>query len=67
MTQLVREAQERGEFAAELAPESVARAMLALFQGFILQQAWDEHVDVAAFLETVEAFVDALQAHRVAR
>jgi AcrR family transcriptional regulator len=65
MTLLIREAQERGELALDLDPDSVARAMLALFQGFILQQAWDERVDVAAYLETVEAFVDALVASSV--
>jgi AcrR family transcriptional regulator len=57
---LIREAQERGELRPELDPDSTARAMLALFQGFILQQAWDARVDVAAYLETVEAFVDSL-------
>ena len=40
--------------------------MLALFQGFILQQAWDERVDVDAFLDTVETLVDALT-ERVAK
>ena len=60
MADLVREAQERGELSPALDPDSVARAMLALFQGFILQQAWNEEVDVAAYLETAEAFVDAL-------
>jgi AcrR family transcriptional regulator len=67
MAQFVREAQERGELAPGLDPDSVARAMLALFQGFILQQAWDERVDVAAYLETVEAFVDALVTQGVTR
>jgi AcrR family transcriptional regulator len=66
MAELVREAQERGELSPGLDPDSVARVMLAMFQGFILQQAWDERVDVAAYLETVEAFVDALQTQRVA-
>jgi AcrR family transcriptional regulator len=62
---LIREAQERGELRRELDPDSTARAMLALFQGFILQQAWDERVDVAAYLETVEAFVDSLVPEQV--
>jgi AcrR family transcriptional regulator len=63
--ELVREAQQRGEMASDLDPDSVGRMMTALFQGFILQQAWDEHADVAAYLETVEAFVDALLTERV--
>jgi AcrR family transcriptional regulator len=57
---LVREAQERGELRAELDPDSVARVATALFQGFVLQQAWDESVDVAAYWETVEAIFDAM-------
>jgi AcrR family transcriptional regulator len=58
--QLVREAQEKGELDDSLDPDALARVMLAMFQGFILQQAWDERVDVASFLEAVEAFLDAL-------
>jgi AcrR family transcriptional regulator len=63
--QLVREAQEKGELDRSLDPDGVARVMLAIWQGFILQQAWDEHVDVASYLETAEAFVDALVGERV--
>jgi AcrR family transcriptional regulator len=63
--QLVREAQEKGELDQTLDPDALARVMLAMFQGFILQQAWDEHVDVASYLETAEAFVDALLSERV--
>ena len=60
MAQMVREAQEAGELADDIDPDSFARAMLALFQGFILQQAWEPDADVAAYLETAEAMVDAL-------
>jgi AcrR family transcriptional regulator len=66
MALLVREAQDRGELPRELDADSLARALLALFQGFILQQAWDERVDVDAFLGTVETLVDALT-ERVAK
>ncbi len=57
---LVREAQEQGELPADLNPDSVARIVTALFQGFVLQQAWDESIDIAAYYETVEAIFDAL-------
>jgi hypothetical protein len=66
MTLLIREAQDRGELPSALDAASLARAMLALFQGFILQQAWDERVDVTAYLETVDSLVDALAAQSVA-
>jgi AcrR family transcriptional regulator len=65
IAELVREAQGRGDLPGELDPDAVARVMLALFQGFVLQQAWDESVDVAAYLETAEAMVDALVPQRV--
>jgi TetR/AcrR family transcriptional regulator, transcriptional repressor of aconitase len=58
--QLVRQAQEKGQIDGGLDPDALARVMLAMFQGFILQQAWDERVDVLAYLETAEAFIDAL-------
>jgi AcrR family transcriptional regulator len=66
IAKLVREAQERGELAPGLDPDAVSRVMTALFQGFVLQQAWDASADVAAYLETVEAMVDALLAEPVA-
>jgi AcrR family transcriptional regulator len=63
--QLVREGQESGELDRSLDPDAVARVMLAMWQGFILQQAWDERVDVDSYLEAAEAFVDALLTERV--
>jgi AcrR family transcriptional regulator len=65
MAQLVREAQERDELDPGLDPDAVARVMTAMFQGFILQQVWDEQVDVASYLEAAEAFLDALLTARV--
>ena len=66
VARLVREAQESGELADDLDPDAVGRVMLALFQGFILQQAWEPGADVTAFLETAELMVDALARERVA-
>ena len=63
---LVREAQEKGELRADLDPDSVARVVTALFQGFVLQQAWDESLEVAPYFETVEAILDALVPDAVA-
>jgi AcrR family transcriptional regulator len=60
MAEMAREAQERGELSEDIDAEAFARAMLALFQGFILQQAWEPDADVASYLETCEAMVDAL-------
>jgi AcrR family transcriptional regulator len=62
MAALAGEAQERGELAPEIDPEGLARMLLALFQGFVLQQAWDPRADVAAYLETVETVIEAVLA-----
>jgi AcrR family transcriptional regulator len=60
MAGMAREAQARGELSGELDPEGLARVLLALFQGFVLQQAWDPRIDVATYLETAETVIDAV-------
>jgi len=57
---LVRDAQRRRELPADVDPDAVARVMIALFQGFVLQQAWDPTVRVAPYLAVVEALVAPL-------
>lgn len=49
-----------GRFPAHIDPESFVRAVMALIQGFVLQQAWDPDVDVVAFRSTALAMIDAL-------
>lgn len=60
LARLIAEAQARGAVPAELDAEYAARAMIALFQGFVLQQAWDETVDPGRFLGVVEAALGAV-------
>ena len=60
MAGMAREAQARGELSRELDPEGLARVLLALFQGFVLQQAWDPRADVATYLETAETVIEAV-------
>jgi AcrR family transcriptional regulator len=57
---LVRDAQRRGAIASELDPDAAARVMIALFQGFVLQQAWDPKIDVERYLAVAEAALGAL-------
>ena len=57
---LVRAAQGRGDLPAGVDPDAVARAMIALFQGFVLQQAWDPSVRVEPYLAVVEALIARL-------
>jgi AcrR family transcriptional regulator len=58
LVEVLREAQQRGEVSANLDPESAARAVIAVFHGFVLQQCWDPRVKVAPYLTTVEAIID---------
>ena len=44
-------------------PESFARAILALLQGVVLQQAWDPTVDLRSYRDTVLTMIDALLAY----
>jgi AcrR family transcriptional regulator len=57
---LIRAGQTRGDVAPTVAPDAVARVMIALFQGFILQQAWDPRVAVPPYLSAIEAVIDGL-------
>lgn len=62
LARMIAEAQASGDLPAELNAPALARVMVALFQGFILQQAWDEQVDVKAYVETIKlVFRDILQ------
>ena len=55
----LREAQRHGSLPAQVEPEALTRVYLALFQGFILQQAWEPEVDVHAYLDVLKSIIDA--------
>lgn len=57
---MIRDAQQRGEMRADLQPDSVARVLVALFHGFILQQAWDERTESEPYLAVVEAALESI-------
>ena len=57
---LIRDAQARHEAPAALEADAAARAMIALFQGFVLQQAWDARADVESYLAAIEIALDAI-------
>lgn len=59
--------QTRGELRRDLDADALARAMIALFQGFVLQQAWDRRVSVAPYLEVLDALLDGLRPRRTGR
>ena len=55
----IRAAARDGRFPEHVDPEGFARSVLALIQGFVLQQAWDPGVDVDTFRVTARAMIDA--------
>ncbi len=60
LSRLVSELQQRGEIDRGVDPEGMARVMVAIFQGFVLQQAWDPGIDAECYLSAVEFLADAV-------
>jgi len=59
-SRLIADEQRRGNVVAGVEPEAVARLMLAVLQGFILQQSWEPDADIDAYVAVVDALVDRL-------
>jgi AcrR family transcriptional regulator len=57
---LLRTAQRAGHVRADLQPDALARALIALFHGFVLQQAWDKSVQLEPFRAVVDAALNAI-------
>lgn len=55
LTQIVRRAQERGEIDPALDAGAVARVMIAMWQGFVLQMGFEPDVDIQRYLAVVKA------------
>ena len=60
LTRLLLEAQERNQLPVSVNPDALARVLIALFQGFVLQQAWDDEVDAAAYASAMESIIGPL-------
>ncbi|HML07654.1 MAG TPA: TetR/AcrR family transcriptional regulator [Xanthobacteraceae bacterium] len=54
------DAQRRGKLPRDIEPDAIARAFIALFHGFILQQAWDKRTRIKSYLAAVEAMLGLL-------
>lgn len=48
-----------GALRLDATPDALTRVYLALFQGFILQQAWEPGLEVGPYLQAVHAIIDA--------
>lgn len=64
--QAVRQRQASGEIDPSLDPDAVARAMIALFQGLILQRTWYRKVDVEGYSAVVRALLGGLRRPQLA-
>jgi TetR/AcrR family transcriptional regulator, transcriptional repressor of aconitase len=60
LTELFRRGQRDGRLPPELDPDGAARVCASIFQGLVLQQAWDPKLDVGAYIRAVLALVEAL-------
>jgi AcrR family transcriptional regulator len=60
LTKLITGAQRRGEVAKEFGAGTFARIMIAVFQGFVLQLAWDPRTPVEPYVEALERLFQAL-------
>ena len=62
LTRIVEAAVARGDLPDDLEPEALARVLIALFQGFALQLAWEPSAAVEPCVEAVQRLFVALAA-----
>jgi len=60
LTGLFRRGQRDGSIAQQIDPAGAAKVCVSIFQGLVLQQAWDPDLDVEAYVNAVLAVVSAL-------
>lgn len=58
---LVERAQRMQLLPDDLSADAIARSLIALFQGFVLQAAWKEQIDVDACVAVVDRMLQGLQ------
>ena len=63
LARIITECQERDELPMAIDSEGLARVMIAIFQGFVLQQAWDPDTDSEQYLAAVDVILSALSAY----
>src|SRR5262249_29876257 len=62
LARIIRAAQAAGRLSPQLEPGALARAMVALFHGFVLQKLWDPSMPVEPYLEVLDALLDGVAA-----
>jgi len=58
ITAFIAERQRQGHVNPGVDPDALSRVMLSLILGFVLQQAWDETLDVAGYRGVLDAMID---------
>ena len=61
---VIRDAQADGFLSGEFDPDALARVIIATFHGLVLQQTWDERLDVDAYVQTLELILRQVAAAR---
>ncbi len=62
LADVIARGQRGGSLPRSLDPRAAARVCAAIFQGLVLQQAWEPDLDVAAYIESVLGILGALSA-----
>jgi TetR/AcrR family transcriptional regulator, repressor for uid operon len=60
LTTALRNAQRAGQLREDLDTDALSRVLLALVQGFILQQAWEPELDTESYLTTAMYLVNSI-------
>jgi len=60
IAQLIERGQQAGQIRPDIAPDAAARAMIAVFQGLVLQLAWGEDMDFSACGAVVRRMIRSL-------
>jgi AcrR family transcriptional regulator len=58
LAELIREAQARGEVKRSLDPDSVARLMIGIYQGFVVQRLIDPDMDASGYTKVAQSLFD---------
>ena len=61
IVELVEQAQRMQLISDDLSADAVARSLIALFQGFVLQVAWGETIDLDACVAVVDRMLAGLR------
>ncbi len=63
---LIERGQHDGLFKRELNADAIARLLVAMFQGFVLQKSWNEEIDVNACMMALNDMIDGWRANKLA-